>query len=130
MSEDRSYIQKGHHTLTSYLYGGPKLLEFVQNVFGAEVTHNPEPDASGEFHSEVRIGDSMLLIGNGYFADSSMAAATWIYVKDVDATYKHALSAGAKGIREPADQTWGDRVAGVKDTFGNTWWIATHTAKN
>ncbi len=123
------YIQEGHHTLTSYLYGGPKLVDFVAKVFGAEVTHKPAPDADGRFHSEVKIGDSMLLIGNGYFADPSMAAATWIYVPDADATYKHAIRAGATSLREPADQTWGDRVSGVKDAFGNTWWIATHTGR-
>lgn len=28
-------------------------------------------------------------------------------------------------IREPEDQFYGDRNAGVKDQFGNKWWIAT-----
>lgn len=55
-----------------------------------------------------------------------MAAAIYLYVPDVDATYKRAVSLGAKAVREPADMTWGDRVAGVKDTSGNTWWIATN----
>jgi len=50
-----------------------------------------------------------------------MAAAIYLYVPDVDATYKRAVS-----LREPADMTWGDRVGGVKDTSGNTWWIATN----
>src|SRR5689334_12456104 len=101
------HVQEGFRTLTSYLYGGPKLLDFVKDVFGAEVKHAPAPEADGKFHSEAKIGDSMLMIGNGYFADPSMAAATWIYVPDVDATYKHALRAGATALREPADQTWG-----------------------
>ena len=49
-----------------------------------------------------------------------------LYVEDCDATYKRALDAGASSIREPADQFYGDRIAGVKDRFGNRWWIATH----
>ncbi|MGH7865353.1 MAG: VOC family protein [Candidatus Binataceae bacterium] len=129
MSEDTSHIQEGHHTITPYLYGGIGLVDFVHEAFGAEVTHRGEPDAQGRFHAEVKIGDSMVLIGSGYFADSSMSAATWIYVKDVDATYQLALRKGAKSIREPADQTWGDRVGGVKDESGNTWWIATHKGR-
>lgn len=129
MSNDASYIQQGFTTLTSYLYGGVDLVDFVRDVFGAEVTRRPEADAEGRFHSEVKIGDAMLLIGNGYFVDQSMAAATWIYVKDVDATFRAAVKAGAKPLREPADQTWGDRVGGVKDSAGNTWWIATHTGR-
>ena len=56
-----------------------------------------------------------------------MSAAVYVYVPDVDATYKIAIGLGAKSLREPSDErTWGDRVAGVKDTSGNTWWIATY----
>jgi PhnB protein len=130
MSSETKHIQPGHHTITPYLYGSLDLVEFLKRVFGAEELHHGEPDESGRFHAEVKIGDSMLLLGNGYFADASMAAATWIYVKDVDATYQSAVRAGAIPLREPADQTWGDRVAGVKDSCGNTWWIATHKGSN
>jgi len=47
-------------------------------------------------------------------------------VNDADATYKSALQAGATSLREPADQFYGDRSAGVADPVGNHWWIATH----
>lgn len=53
-------------------------------------------------------------------------AAMYMYVPDVDATYKRALAAGATAAMEPADQFYGDRHGGVKDQFGNFWWIATH----
>ena len=58
-----------------------------------------------------------------------MAAAIYLYVPDVDATYQRALGLGAKSVREPKNESWGDRVGGVKDTSGNTWWIATHQAR-
>jgi PhnB protein len=83
-------------------------------------------DTDRQFHAEAKIGDAHVLFGNGYFSDPSMTAAIYIYVPDVDATYKRAVSLGAKAIREPADMTWGDRVGGVKDASGNTWWIATN----
>jgi uncharacterized glyoxalase superfamily protein PhnB len=70
------------------------------------VTHTPTPDAEGQFHAEAKIGDAHVLFGNGYFSDPSMAAVIYIYVPDVDATYKRAVSIGAKAIREPADMTW------------------------
>ena len=66
------------------------------------------------------------MVGSGWFADASMAAATWVFVPEVDKTYKRALELGASSVREPADMTWGDRVSGIKDKCGNTWWIATH----
>jgi PhnB protein len=123
-----AYVQEGFHTLTPYIYGDLKLVDFLKGAFGAEEVHIGKPDESGHLHAELKIGDSPLMVGSGYYADSSMAAAIWIYVPDVDTTYKRALQAGGKAVREPADQSWGDRVCGVKDSFGNTWWIATHKA--
>ena len=49
-----------------------------------------------------------------------------LYVDDVDASYQRALTAGAASIRAPADQFFGDRSGGVRDSSGNTWWISTH----
>jgi PhnB protein len=126
MSTANKHIQPGYTTITPYLYAKLDLIDFLKNAFGAEVTHTPTPDAEGQFHAEAVIGDAKLLFGSGYFADPSMAAAIYLYVPDVDATYKRAVSLGASAIREPADMTWGDRVGGVKDTSGNTWWIATN----
>jgi PhnB protein len=126
MGTTNKHIQPGYTTVTPYLYAKLDLADFLKNAFGAEVTHPPTPDAQGQFHAEAKIGDAHLLFGNGYFSDSSMAAAIYLYVPDVDATYKRAIGLGAKAIREPSDMTWGDRVGGVKDTSGNTWWIATN----
>lgn len=123
---DNKHIQSGFTTITPYLYAKLDFVDFIKNAFGAEVTHNPMPDAEGKFHAEANIGDAHLLFGNGYFSDPSMAAAIYLYVPDVDETCKRAVRFGAKSIREPADMTWGDRVGGVKDSSGNTWWIATH----
>jgi uncharacterized glyoxalase superfamily protein PhnB len=129
MSADKKYIQAGYTAITPYLYAKLDLIDFLKNAFGAEVTHAPTPDGAGNFHAEVKIGDAHLLLGSGYFADPSMSAAIYLYVPDVDATYRHALSFGAKSVREPVDETWGDRVGGIKDTSGNTWWIATNQPK-
>jgi len=126
MSTTDKHIQPGYTTITPYLYAKPDLADFLKNAFGAKVTHTPTPDAEGRFHAEATIGGAHVLFGNGYFSDPSMAAAIYIYVPDVDASYKRAVSLGARAIREPADMTWGDRVGGVKDTSGNTWWIATN----
>jgi uncharacterized glyoxalase superfamily protein PhnB len=54
-----------------------------------------------------------------------MPAAMYVYVPNVDDTYKKALAAGGTSVMEPADQFYGDRHGGVKDRWGNFWWIAT-----
>src|SRR6202451_1284369 len=112
MSASTKFIQPGYSTVTPYLYAKPDLADFLKNAFGAEVTHPPTPDAAGQFHSEATIGDAHVLFGNGFFSDPSMAAAIYLHVPDVDATYKRAVSLGAKAIREPADMTWGGRAGG------------------
>jgi uncharacterized glyoxalase superfamily protein PhnB len=53
-------------------------------------------------------------------------ASIYLYVQDTDAAYRRALEAGATSLMEPADQFYGDRSAGVKDSQGNIWWIGTH----
>ena len=52
-------------------------------------------------------------------------ATLYVYVPDVEAAYKRALSLGATSLAEPVDVPWSDRIAGVTDPYGNKWWIAT-----
>jgi uncharacterized glyoxalase superfamily protein PhnB len=54
-----------------------------------------------------------------------MKSTFLLYVPDVDATYRRAITAGATPMSEPADQPYGDRTGGVSDMFGNQWYIAT-----
>jgi uncharacterized glyoxalase superfamily protein PhnB len=48
-----------------------------------------------------------------------------VYVKDADAVYREALTAGGVSVQEPVQREGDpDRRGGVKDPAGNTWWIA------
>jgi PhnB protein len=77
-------------------------------------------------HAEVRIGDSILMMGEASEEFPPMPGSFYVYVEDTDAAYQRALDAGAETLMEPADQFYGDRNAGVWDSCGNSWWIATH----
>ncbi|HXY04342.1 MAG TPA: VOC family protein, partial [Terriglobales bacterium] len=77
-------------------------------------------------HAEIRVGSSVLEMGEAHGRYQPTASVLYLYLPDVDAAYKRALEAGATSILEPADQPYGDRNAGVKDPFGNTWYIAAH----
>jgi PhnB protein len=119
----------GYHTVTPYLVveGVPQLIEFLEQAFeGTEKMRDRRPDGTVA-HAEVQIGDSIVMMGEPQDASSTMPGMIHVYVGDVDSTYERALQAGATSLREPADQRYGDRVAGVKDQFGNQWWIATPT---
>ncbi len=121
-------IPDGYHTVTPYLIveGADELLEFAKEAFGAEETvRMPKPDGSVA-HAEVRIGDSVVMLGDAGEPWPPMPAAIHLYVDDCDTAYRRALEAGATSVQEPADQFYGDRSAGVRDPVGNVWWLATH----
>ena len=74
----------------------------------------------------VKVGDSVLEMGEAHGKYETMPAMFYLYVPNMEAVYRQALAAGATSFQEPTDQPYGDRNAGVKDAFGNTWYIATH----
>lgn len=116
-------LREGFHTVTPYLttrdFNG--LIEFTKRALGAVETYRVEM-GPGRYHAEVRIGDSMIMIGGGSGA-TPMTAMLLLYVDDVDAVYKRALEAGATSVQEPADTPDGSRRGGVKDAFGNHWYF-------
>jgi len=123
-------VPEGFHTATPYLLvdGVAKLLAFLTQAFDAEVLVNMPGPAGKIMHAQVRIGDSMIMMGDGAAGGpwEPTPGMVYLYLEDVDATYKRALAAGAATVMEPADQFYGDRMGGVKDVTGNTWWISTH----
>jgi PhnB protein len=121
-----SYVRHGVGTVRPYLYGNIDLIDFVQQVFGAVELERVEL-APHSFHVEAAIGDSVIVLEVGDPPAASAAPASiYVYVPDVDAAYGRALEAGAREISPPEDKPYDERAAGVKDGFGNTWWIATY----
>jgi PhnB protein len=123
-------IPEGYHTVTPYILvqgAAEKLIDFMKRAFNARETERYSMPDGSIGHAEVRIGDSVIMIADAQGEEyKPMAAGIHLYVEDCDATYKRAIEAGATSVREPVDQFYGDRSAGVNDQFGNKWWIATH----
>jgi PhnB protein len=122
------YIPEGLHTVTPYLHPrrAEPFIQFVKRAFGGdEVAKYASPDGVIQ-HASVRIGDSIVEMGEAHGPYQPMETAFYLYVPDVDAMYHRAVGAGGTSMTEPADQPYGDRIAVVKDTFGNQWVLATH----
>jgi len=121
-------IPEGYRSVTPYLIaqGAAKVLDFVKETFDAsEIMRMPGPNGTIG-HAEFRIGDSTVMISDGGEQYPPMPCSLYVYVSDVDETYKRALKAGGTSVKEPTDQFYGDRSASVKDSCGNLWGIATH----
>jgi PhnB protein len=121
-------IPEGFHAVTPFLRvtDATSMIEFMQHAFGAVVTFRMDDPTGRVAHAELQIGDSMIMLGQAPSPDQAMRAMIHLYLTDTDAMYKSAMAAGATSIREPANQFYGDRSAGVKDPAGNEWWMATH----
>jgi PhnB protein len=119
-------VPEGHNVVSPYLVvkGADKLIEFAKRVFGAEVVARMEGPGGAVMHAEIRIGDTIVMIGEA--GETLSPAMLHVYVADVDTVYRRALEAGATSQREPEDMFYGDRISTVADAFGNRWAISTH----
>jgi len=121
-------VREGFTTVTPYLRAEDAgLLDFLVKTFGAVETLN-HPAGPGLTHREVRIGDSMLMIGEGGPVAPTMRRpqAFHVFVEDVDAAFERAIAAGGKSLGAVEDRPYGERSGFVEDPFGNYWYIARH----
>jgi uncharacterized glyoxalase superfamily protein PhnB len=122
-------IPDGYHMITPYrlVDGVAKLMTFLVTAFDAsELQRRHRPDGS-IMHAEVRIGDSIVMLGEPLGEFGPMPASLYLYVSDCDSVYQRALQADGISVMEPTTRpAEGDRYGGVRDPSGNIWWIATH----
>jgi len=127
-AKGESHVPKGLFSVNPYLHPrrAEPLISFLRRAFGAEeVAKYASPDGVVQ-HAVIRVGDSVLEMGEAHGKYETMEAMFYLYVPNMEAVYRQALAAGATSFQEPTDQPYGDRNAGVKDAFGNKWYIATH----
>jgi len=125
------HAPEGLRSVTPYLHpkGASEAIDFLKRAFGAEeVARHASPEGVIQ-HATMRIGDSMIEMGEAHGQFQPMSSMFYLYVENADQWYQRALDAGAASLAPPADQPYGDRVAGVTDPFGNQWFMATHLAE-
>lgn len=108
-------------------------IDFYVAAFGAEEIgpRMTGPDGSVG-HAEIRIGDSVVMLGDEWPGAPTQApttlggstAALFIYTDDVDSLWGRALAAGAEEVFPLELQFYGDKSGRVRDPFGHTWGLA------
>ena len=108
-------------------------LEFYKKAFGAEERfHMQGPDGKSIMHAELKIGDSIFMLTEESAEMKSPKSiggspvSMYVYVRDVDAIFTQAVSAGATELKPVKDQFYGDRSGYLRDPFGHLWSISTH----
>ena len=126
-----SHTDEGLHTVNVYLHpvGAARMIDFLKRSFGAEeiISHRETPDGP-VVHAKIRIGDSVLEMGEAHDRYQPLSSMIFLYVDDVDEWHRRVIAGGATELQEPKDEFYGDRVSAVTDPFGNTWYLATHIA--
>lgn len=115
-----------YRTVTPYLVvpDADAELKFLESAFGAIQSMCARNPDNTVMHAEVRIGDSLIMLGQAGNQWKALKAAIYLWVDNVDETYSKAIAAGATTQSAPEDKPYGHRNAGVLDTSGITWWIA------
>ena len=99
-------------------------IRFLADVFDGRELMRHMRDEHTVMHAEVCIGKSVIMFAEATDAFPVCNAGLFVYVANADEVYAKALKANAVAVTPMGDQPYG-RSGGVKDPFGNTWWITT-----
>lgn len=117
---------KDYSTVCPYLMVGSIELQlhFMQIVFNAVIKECLKNEEGIIMHGEVKIGDTVIMMGRGSEGFPSMPGMNYVYVNNADQVYNKAIELGAETISSPSDKFYGLREGGFKDTHGNIWFVA------
>ncbi|WP_307218502.1 VOC family protein [Microbacterium sp. SORGH_AS_0888] len=101
------------------------LITFLESAFGGVLLRRFDRPDGSLMHAEVRIDDSVVMIGGGSSGVPAAPAHVHLYVEDAVTTFARAVAAGGAVVREPEQGADDDLRGGVQDAWGTTWWIAT-----
>lgn len=124
----QNYKPQNYNSVSPYLVvaDAAATIRFLETVFGAsEIRRFPAADGKRIMHAEVRIDDSVLMLGDSTEGWPATPAHVHVYVPDVDATYQKALESGATSLQEPMKKDDDDKRGGFQDACGVSWWIGT-----
>ena len=104
--------------------GVPRLIDFLRETFHAEERARINDKGDHVGHAEIKIGKSIVMMADSTPQYNPIPSHLYVYVENVDETYRRGLKAGGTSEQEPTTQFYGDRTAAVRDPTGNIWWIA------
>ena len=115
----------GFTTLFPYFFvdDAPGFCAFLVEGLGfEELGRHMDGDRIANAH--LKNGDTTVMVSEAGRGFSAMPASYYLYVVDAPSAVTRAVAAGATSIMDVADMPYGDRQGGVRDAWGNIWWIS------
>ena len=126
-AEDPAWKPAGYPSMSPYLISpdAEALIRFAEAAFGGVLLRRFDRPDGSLTHAEVRIDDSVLMIGGGATDARSGAPHIHLYVPDAQAAFARVVEAGGSVVQEPLRKGEDDDLrGGVQDPSGTTWWLA------
>ncbi len=126
---DKPYKPNSYNSVSPYLVvdGAQKLIDLLIQIFDAKLMHKYERPDGSKMHAEVKVDDSIIMIGNSTEQFPPNKLMTHTYVKDVDITLKKAGCIITEKASERDDDP--DRRGSFQDFAENVRSIRTQTIK-
>jgi PhnB protein len=120
------HVPPGLRSVTPYLHprGAGALIDFLREAFAADAMQIERGPDDMVVHAKMRLGQSVVEMGEAHGEFGPMPTMFYVYVDDVDEWHRRAVAAGATSLEAPARQPYGERRAAVRDPFDNQWYLA------
>jgi PhnB protein len=119
------HIPPGFNTVTPYFFvkGADRFIEFlVQGLGGTETLRHMNGDRIA--NAQVRLGTSTVMVSEASAGFPAMPASHYLYVANADEAMQKAIAAGGTKMMDVTNMPYHDRQGGIKDPFGNLWWLS------
>ena len=124
---NESWIPKGFRTVTPNIIvdNAEDAIAFLKRALGATEQYRLTMSSGKVTHCELKVGDSIVNLGESMEGWPARGLVAQIYVEDSDALFEQAVAAGGSVIMPMTDMFFGTREGRIADPFGNVWTIAT-----
>jgi PhnB protein len=120
------HVRNGFSSVRPYVFGPHSILDFLEGSLNGRVLARHQQDGNAQ-HVEVQVGDSVVVLElRDPPHEAGFPGSIYVYVEDVDFAVKRAQDYAVEVFSPVADKPYAERQVGIRDAYGNVWWVATY----
>ena len=125
---NKAFKPLGYNSVSPYFIvnGAQHFINLLREIFNAEELRRYDRPDGTIMHAEIRIDDSVIMVGDSSAKFPAISLILHVYVANVDEVFDRAIQAGCEIIEKPKESEGDpDRRATFKDFAGNMWSVGT-----